>query len=385
LSSESLRIPKTTIEKLFDTLRYDSRSKKWKGKTEGSKKTGLSRPTIDKILSKYPHGLPSKPQLGQPKYVDVFEQTEAWQRLKDHKYADLIHGALLTAWKLLGKREPIEWTDQDIRDLRKPTVTRKGVTQDNTLFISLTKDIAPENATQLRRAFKGLSLYMLEKPLEDVPKRPFGSRQQWYLENSDIIKLFQGCLDVETLLFVVLGIQCGARPISMIEIKVSDITWEKNYIHYYESKRKMFVPRFFIPATMTLLKRYVSDLGLAVNQRLLKENQDHYTKKLKDIGFAQDINLLKTEGAGAYVLRHTFATQASEHDVSMEVVMKQGGWKDASTLMNHYMFVKSSKMQRELLGVIVEKPLNFGDWIKQFVPYWEKRYEEIRPQIKRAA
>jgi len=380
-----LRIPKSTLEKLFDILRYDSRSKKWKRKTEASKKTGLSRTTIDRVLKMYPHGLPSKPQLGQPKYVDVFEQTEAWQRLKDHKYADLLHGSLLTAWKLLGKREPIEWTDQDIRDLRKPTVTRKGVTQDNTLFINMTKDIAPENATNLRRAFKALSLYMLEKPLEDVPKRPVGSRQTWYLENSNIIKLFIGCREVELLLFIILEIQCGARPISMCLIKVSDILWNKNVIQYYESKKKIFVPRKFIDATMELLKRYIYDKGLGATQRLFSKPQDYFTKELKRIGFEQDISLLKTEGAGAYVLRHTFATQASEHDVSMEVVMKQGGWQDSKTLLDHYMFIKESKMDRELLGIQREKLMNFGDWIKQFVPYWEKRYEEIKPRPKAAA
>lgn len=374
----ALRIPKSTIEKLFSILRFEPRSGKWKRKTEASSKTGLSRPTIDKILMLYPQGLPQKPKLGEPKYVEVFEQTEAWQRLKDHKYARDIHGCFVTAWKLLGKKDPLQWSDQDMRDLRKPTVTRHNVTHDNTLFLNLTKDIAPEHATDIRRGLHALSLYMLEKPLEDVPKRPHGTRQTWYLENSNLIKLCLGAHDVEVLLFSVLDLQCGARPNSMVLIRVSDINWEKNYIHYYENKTKRYIPRFFIAETMTLLRRYVSDLGLKVNEKLFSHPRSYYSDELKKIGFEQGIDLLKTEGAGAYVLRHTFATQASEHDVSMEIVMKQGGWTDASTLMNHYLFVKTSKMQRELLGVIVEKPLNFGDWIKQFVPYWEKRYNEIR-------
>ena len=313
----------------------------------------------------------------EPRYVQEFKNTEAWKRLKDHKYSKTIKTPLLVAWKLLGKKEPVDWTIEDVQDLRKPMVGGK----DNTLYLNVTKDISPYNATNLRRAFTGLSLYDLKKPLENVPKRPIGTRKQWYLENSEIIKLFEGIEKVDTLVFVVLDLQCGARPNSMVRTKVSDINFGKNYIYYYESKTKEHIPRFFIPETMSLLKRYISDTRLKLNQRLFKRRITSYTERLKAIGKKQGIQKLEVKGAGAYILRHTFATQASEHDVSLEVVMKQGNWKDSKTLMDHYMFIKTSKMMRELLGVEVEKPKNFGEWIRQFVPYWEKKYLEIRPVI----
>lgn len=338
-------------------------------------KKKISRPTIDKLITLYPEGIKKKPKKIEPRYVEQFKESESWRRLKDHKYAKLIYPYLFIAWKLLGQTEPLDWTENDIRSLRKPTV--KG--QDNRLYLSLTKDIAPEGATNLRRALHALGLYGLEKPLERVPKRPIGVRKQWYLEGNELIKLFQLIRDPELLLFVVLDVQCGARPSSMVAMKVSDINWEKNYIHYYESKTKEHVPRFFVKETMSLLKRYVSDMRLKFNQKLFSKTADTYTVQLKGIGKKAKIEKLILKGAGAYVLRHTFATQASEHDVSMEVVMKQGNWKDAKTVLDHYMFVKTSKMRRELLGEVVEKPKNFGDWIRQFVPYWEKRYLEIRP------
>jgi len=53
-----------------------------------------------------------------------------------------------------------------------------------------------------------------------------------------------------------------------------------------------------------------------------------------------------------------------------------------STLMKHYVAVKTSKKRRKLLGIIEEKPLNFGDWIKQFVPIVQKRYAELRATAK---
>ena len=359
------------------------RKGKWKGITKAQRafqkefKKSISRPTIYKIIEMYPEGSVKKARKIEPRYVREFRESEAWKRLKDHKYATEIKLSLLTAWRLLGNKEPVDMTIEDVLELRKPMVEGK----DNTLYLNVTKDISPKAATALRRAFRGLSLYDLMKPLENVPKRPIGTRKQWYLENNEIILLFKGIENVDTLVFVVLDLQCGARPNSMLRIKVSDINFGKNYIYYYESKTKEHIPRFFIPETMSLLKRYISDMHLKLTDRLFKRRLRSYTEELKAIGKKQGISKLVLKGAGAYVLRHTFATQASEHDVSLEVVMKQGNWKDAKTLMDHYMFIKTSKMMRELLGVEVEKAKNFGEWIKQFVPYWEKKYLEIRPVI----
>lgn len=376
-----VRLTIREVEYLFRHMKYDKKTKKWKKISYAERefrrhfKKKISRPTIYKLIALYPEGIVKKPKKIEPRYVTEFKETEAWRRLKDHKYAKEIGGRLLIAWKLLGQKEPLDWTEDDIRALRKPMV--KG--HDNPLYLSLTKDIAPENAVNLRRALHALGLYALEKPLERVPKRPVGVRKQWYLENNEIIKLIQHIKDPELLLFVVLDLQCGARPISMVAIKVSDINFGKSYIHYYESKTKEHVPRFFIKETMSLLKRYVSDMRLKFNQKLFSKKQNYFTDRLKDIGKKASIEKLVVKGAGAYVLRHTFATQASEHDVSMEVVMKQGNWRDSKTVFDHYMFIKTSKMRRELLGEVVEKPMNFGDWIRQFVPHWEKRYLEIRP------
>lgn len=392
--SEGLRpIARTTLERLFQIVKYDARLEKkypkephkwYKRKAQASKELGLSRPTIDKWLDRYPHGLPAlRPaKLAEPKYVEDFNATEAWQRLKDYKYAGLIKPTVLTAWKLLGKREPIEWTEQDIRDLRKPTVTRKGVTQDNPLYLPLTKDIAPEHAVNLRRAFRELSLYALEKPLEGVPKRPHGTRLTWYLENDEVRRLIEGADSLESLLYIVLELQCGARPSSMIITRVNDINWKEGYIHYYEPKKRQYIPRFFIPETMHLLQRYVSEKGLKLTDRLFPFTVEQITDKIKDIGFKQNIQKLQVIGAGAYVLRHTFATQAAEHEVPLETVMQQGGWKDASTLLNHYMFLKPTKVRRDLFGVTEEKPIPFGSWVKIFAPVWERKYEELRQKAK---
>ena len=391
-SGGTLRIKKSELETLFAILRRDSKGT-WKRKTEAANKTGLSRTTIDKILKAYPHGLPSKPKLGEGKYVDAFENSESWQKLKDHKYAGEIRTTLKEAFRLLGNTEPKTWSVDDLKDLRKPTVTRRGVTRQNVLYKANTQDIAPNHATNIRRAFDDLNLTQIHiTGLKDVEKGFTATRQEWYLREDSIKAVIQNVNDVETLMFTVLELQCGARPISMVQTKVDDLKFGESppYMSYFESKNQIAGQRYFIPDTWRLIQRYISDLGLAKNQRLFKaytqeRPQDYFSDRFKEAGVRAGIELFEREGAAMYVLRHTFATQARDHDVSLEVVMKQGGWTEASTLMKHYIFVKKSKMTRELGAVSKEeseKTIPFGDWLKQFVPVWEQRYNELRAGVK---
>ena len=379
----TVRLSQREAQYIFGQMKFDVKAKKWKGVSKAQKayaehfKKKISRPTIYKLIELYPEGVVKRAKKVEPRFVAEFKETEAWKGLYDHKFAKRILPILMMAWKLLDKKEPLDWTVEDVRSLRKPKIKGK----DNPLYIPVTKDISPQHAVNLRRAFKGLSLFHLEKPLEGVPKRPIGVRRQWFLEGHEIIRMILGMTRLDVLLFMILDLQCGARPSSMVAMKVSDINYAKNYVQYYESKTKEYVPRFFIPETMSLLKRYIVDHKLKPNQKLFQRKQRFYTTQLQVVARRQNIEKLQIEGAGAYILRHTFATQASEHDVSMEVVMKQGNWKDAKTVMDHYMFIKTSKMMRELLGVEIEKPKNFGDWIRQFVPHWEKRYLHIKEKF----
>jgi len=379
----TIRLTERESRFLFSKMMFDKKAQKWKGITKAQKayekkfNRTISRPTIYKLIELYPEGIIKRAKKIEPRYVAEFKETEAWQKLKDHKYTRDILTVLLKAWRILDKKEPIDWSIEDVSDLRKPKIKGKN----NPLYLPTTKDIKPEYAVNLRRAFKALALYHLEKPLENVKKRPVGARRQWFLEAFEIIRLIAGITRLDVLLFVILDLQCGARPSSMIAMKVSDINFPKNYIQYYESKTQEYVPRFFVPETMSLLKRYISDHRLKPNQKLFHRNQRFYSTQLQAIGKRHNIEKLEITGAGAYLLRHTFATQASEHDVSMEVVMKQGNWKDAKTVLDHYMFVKTSKMMRELLGIEIEKPKNFGEWIRQFVPHWEKRYLQIKKKF----
>jgi integrase len=362
---------------------YTQRTYKYGAIGEAMAEFKATRPTVLGRIRDLPNGVAeaSTPKRVEAAFVGAFENTEAWKRLRDHKYAQLIKTPMGRAFQLLGNLEPKFWSLDDIKDLRKPQVTRNGATRPNTLYNPNTKDIRPEAATNIRRALKDLNLYALVKPLEDVEKGHTATRREWYLSDAEIKMLLANVDQLDLLLFIWLELQCGARPISMVSTKVSDINFEKEYITYFESKKKTQGERYFIAETFQLLQAYISDMHIGKFDRLFKQHQNVYSDAFKKLGVALGIELFKQEGAAAYTLRHTFATQSSDHDVSLEVVMSQGGWSESSTLMKHYVAVKTSKKKRELLGVIEEKPLNFGDWIKQFVPIVKDSYARLRQKV----
>lgn len=349
----------------------------------------LTRKTLDSLIKEYPHGIPKQPKKLEDRYEEYLQKCGCWERLKDWVYWRERKFDILKAFRLLGNKCPETWSRDDVRKLRyDPTITVRGVSRDNTLVTPETKQIAPERATSLRTMLHRIGNYEPIKELKDVPKRPI-KRKSWYFENEHIVKVIEGCPILDMLGFVILELQCGGRPTPTLNLKVEDLKFIKVRdlegnefeilnIPMFEPKKKVPVDRYFSEDTAKFFKRYIQDKGLKRSDRLFPQirNVKHATKILKGIARKFDIELPKREGAGVYVLRHTYATQASEHDVSAEVIMDMGGWKTWDVVKAHYLYVKKEKKLREQLGIKM-KSLNFGDWIKQFVPIWEKRYFEL--------
>jgi len=387
-----------TIEEaqfLFSHLKYDAKTKKWKRKVEAINahyekyrkplnKKPLSRPTLDALIAlKGEQWLTRKTLTAkkiEPRYVSEFRQTEAWIKFwQHHRYAKRYFRYMKEIFKLLGNKEPMDYDRADLEKLRTPLVNGK----DNPFYLTMTKDIEEHAGGTIRSALKVLpttTTYTLDA-LKGVKKRPRGIRKGWWLKNDEITTLLQAIAEPHVLLFVVLELQCGGRPDALVRYTKTDrIRYEKNAIEMYETKRMVYTARKFHPKTMEFVKRYISDMNIAFGERLLPEDGEYYTDRLKYYGKKLGIALLETKGAGAYILRHTFATQACEHGVSLDVVVKQGGWAEGEvrSLLAHYVEILEEKMDRELLGVVTVKPKSFKEWIEMFVPIWEKRYGEIR-------
>lgn len=390
-----VRLSIEEAEFLFQRLKYNKKTGKWKRKVEAIRvhyekyrkplrKKPLSRPTLDALIAlKGAQWLERKTLTTrkiEPRYVADFKESEAWQKFwKGHRYAERYFRVLKEVFKLLGKKEPLDYTRPDLEKLRAPMIEGK----DNPLYLTLTKDIEEHYAGTIRSALKVLptiTMHTLDA-LSHVKKRPRGTRKGWWLKNDEVKMLLEAIEEPHVLLFVVLELQCGGRPSALIRYTKTDrIRYEKNVIEMYETKRIRYTPRKFHPKTMEFVKRYIADMNIKFGDRLLPYNGLYYTERLKYYGKKLGVKLLETKGAGAYILRHTFATQACEHGVGLDVVVKQGGWAEGEvrSLLAHYVEILEEKMDRELLGIVKVKPKSFKEWIEQFIPIWEKRYGEIR-------
>lgn len=389
-----VRLSIEEAEFLFSRLKFDMQAKKWKRKVQAIKahyekyrkplgKTPLSRPTLDALIAlKGEQWLTRKSLTAkkiEPRYVSDFRQSEAWIKFwQHHRFAKRYFATMKEVFRLLGNKEPMDYERADLEKLRTPLIDGK----DNSLYLTMTKDIEEHFAATIRSALKELptiTTYTLDA-LKGIKKRPRGVRKGWWLKNDEITRLLQAIEEPWVLLFVVLELQCGGRPEAVVHYTKTDrIRYEKNAIEMYETKRMVYTARKFHPKTMELIKRYISDMNIGFGERLLPRDRLYYTERLKHYGKKLGITLLETKGAGAYILRHTFATQACEHGVSLDVVVKQGGWAEGEvrSLLAHYVEILEEKMDRELLGIVTEKLKSFKEWIEQFIPIWEKRYGEI--------
>jgi hypothetical protein len=390
-----VRLTVGEAEFLFSRLKYDLKTKKWKRKVQALNahyekyrkpigKKSLSRPTLDALIAmKGEQWLTRKTLTAkkiEPRHVTDFRLSEAWIKFwQHHRYAKRYFATMKEVFKLLGGKEPLDYERSDLDKLRTPLIDGK----ENPLYLTLTKDIEEHAAGTIRSALKVLpttTTYTLDA-LKGVKKRPRGTRKGWWLKNDEITRLLQAIQEPWVLLFVVLELQCGGRPEALVRYTKTDrVRYEKNVIEMYETKRMAYTPRKFHPQTMEFVKRYISDMNIGFGARLLPEDGLYYTERLKAYGKKLGIPLLETKGAGAYILRHTFATQSCEHGVSLDVVVKQGGWAEGEvrSLLAHYVEILEEKMDRELLGIVTVKPKSFKEWIEQFIPVWEKRYGEIR-------
>ena len=79
-----MRVQKSKLDKFmrlggYETVRQvkqDKFKEQWRNLSETSRKTGISRPTIYKILEKYPE----KPSKIKPKYLNRLEDSKGYKR-----------------------------------------------------------------------------------------------------------------------------------------------------------------------------------------------------------------------------------------------------------------------------------------------------------------
>ena len=375
---------------LHKIVKYKPETGRWKYVVLAQETFGVDRKTIRAILADHP--TPPSPWTKKPilpKEVKEFNDTECWKKIKGKQYEREMRHACFEGWKAVGKIDPYTWTKQHVIALRDDQFIDK---RPNSLWIGITKKIAPEQATNLRRAFERMDRDDLLKHLKRIPKRPAGTRLDWYLDNSEIERVIEHIDRLDVLIYVRIALECGGRPISLAgktgvfygkreyRLTRDKVNQRKHYIKRWESKKRDWVFAQFCDETLAMVERYVSDMRIKPLGDLFPRNQDYYSNQLKRVGARAQIAKLMKKGAGAYILRHTFATQANEHGVSLETVMYQGGWKDAKTVVAYYLKVTDKKVAFEIRGAKVKLP-HFNEWVRQFHTLWERQYRAIKATL----
>jgi len=383
------------LQRMHDVLKkngakYDDNGKIIKGSwrrgaiKKAAEELGVSRPTIYTYIKGFPRPpqreLRKKPVI--PKYVEEWKESQtvkdfeencdrliAQKKLSDSSKSRYMYAGL-QAWRILGKKDPISWTEEDYRTCWEHPDLRDTETG----LISFHHAI-------------GLRQWMVHCKMLDLPKMDYFSTKglkrkkgrklaHWISTEQDFINVINNIERPDTLMMFNIGIQCGARFSSLRLIKVADIMYATNSILMYEPKVKETEERVFLEETLQNLKLYVYHMGYEGKHRIFTARLHEINDDLKQAGKKARIPFDLTTHVG---MKHTFVSFASNHGVSLEVVSLQTG-TDPNTLMQYYAGVGKGKIRHELLGEKLEEP-DYHETMKRLQPIIAQRYEEIKDAI----
>jgi len=352
----------------YETVRRKE-NKKWRGISEASKRTELSRPTIYAILKKYPE----QPSKTKPKYVEEFEESEGYKLLKQ-RYEKRVSKTtfskrlrhIMTAWKLLNKKDPVSWTEEDyLKIWNMPQFVRKDI------------GFYEEYASSFHVMMRLTNNYdLLSKEEFRGHKLPSGKKKEWFLREPEIKEAAICHTEPDCLLFEFAGIVWGARASAMLNVRVKDISFHDYTIQVFEKKMKKkanpYVSKYPPLGLFRLLRRYIEDFNLNPEDRLFPRSYTFYNDSLRTVG--EQANLEKK--LSTHILKHTFVSQGHRHGLSRETIIEMTGTED-QTIKKFYLYVDENKIRHETQGRELEtKP--FWRWIEEDIaPIFEKRYMEI--------
>lgn len=337
---------------------------KWKNISEASKRTGLSRPTIYSLLAEFPE----PPSKVKPKYVEQYELSEGYRRVKEMFEKALskgeyqnTHSIIMRAWKQLNKKDAISWTKQDFQ-----TIWNMEEFHD-----TLAGGFESHNATKFHRLMKAIGRYDLIPEFEGKA-RPLGLKKHWFLGDTDLIKLSGAFEQKDTLLFSYVGLLTGARASAILGLKREHINFEDKSITVYEPKVKKFVSKFPPLCLFELLKKYIEEKQLKPEDLFFANKYDYYNKALQVAGEKAGLS----KKLSTHILKHTFVSQGHRHRLSRETVVEQTGTQDR-TIKAHYLSVDEKVLRHEMQGLKLDT-VPFYEWAEYLHQYFKDRYTQLK-------
>ncbi len=349
-------------------VKMRKRKGQWRGISKASKATGISRPTIYKILEKYPE----KPNKVKPKYVDRLDESYGYKRFIE-KYGrklsrnDLQQSEryLREGFRKLGYKAPETWMEEDYRKLW----------HDKDFHNPECKGIDKYIAVVFRRMMRVTENFgLLEKFKYNSP--PEGKKKQWFLHEDEIEAIVRVIEEKDTLILLFVGISVGARHQALNDLRVKDIDFNDRVIQVHESKTSDYVLKFPSYAVFDLLKLYIEDLALKPEDRIFPKKYDYYLRRLRLAGKKAKLK----KRVSTHILKHTFVTQASRHGVSAECIVDQTG-TELRTLEKFYRAKDETKLRHEMQGTEY-KAIPFHEWIGSLGYLFKTRYNQLRTNHK---
>lgn len=399
MSSSGLRaIPKEKLEKLFQIVRFDKVSGKWKGKARASKELGISRPTIDKWLDQYPQGMPEKPHKVIPQFVSKYEETQCHKKIVQI-YTDKATGKLSAqGYKVdrigLDLFLMFNQTDPATLDLKQFLQAK----DDPKFMDRKTGTIAFAELSSMRiiMAIAGFDPKRYKEFTTKGTKRK-PQKRGWYLEETELIRFIYGINEIDTLVLARMGFEGGGRFSSTSETATDKIAFDMNMVEMYEPKVRQYEERYFVDCTMQFLRQYIRDFNiigklfrsgydeyekrfLMAGQRagLFRYTGEHETREVRKKGkrILWKIALHEGKKTSSHLLKHTFVSLSSMHGFGLDDVSEQTG-TDPDTLKKHYLGVGKKKLKGLILGKLEYVP--WYEWIPKVLhPHWQKRYEQLK-------
>lgn len=358
----------------------------------------MSRPTIDKLIDAYPHGLTPKAKKVEPAYYEKFEETETAKKVREiytrrhpdvdtgemitglTKHGERLYFTLRTAWKMRNK-DPVRFDVDDFLALWG-TSTQPPPPE---FADPMTGKIQSNKAVHLRFAMS-MSRDPDIKALTDDPrfttkglKRRAGLHKHEYLEPPEIINTVTHINEPDTLLILFCGVLMGGRFSALGGIRgrnkgltVSDIHRQQGYIVLHEIKVNEQPEKDLWSFALDFIWQYVLDFN--ITDKLFMYDIDEYNTRLKLAGKQAGITWNVTTHKA---LKHTCITLMGLHGIDIDVISEYVG-TDADTIMKFYRGGGRQKVRIQILDLPEKPPKTWKQLWQELTPVFVKRYNEIK-------
>jgi len=313
-----------------------------------------------------------------PRYVAEFEGSKTVQSFKEKRKGTVTDKTFegykrtgMLAWKILKKKEPMDWTEEDYLLLWKHPTFRH----------SETGSIAPKKASALIQWMKHCKRYDLTQMREfrDVEKPESGKHlESWLKSKEELEDVIRHIQYPDTLMMFNLGIQCGGRFGSLALITPEKIDYGSNAIYMKEPKVKKKKPpkRIFIDATLANLQKYVAYFDFKPKQKIFPRKLEFINDDLKQAGEKANIPFTLTSHKA---MKHTYVSLASNSGIPLDIVSLYTG-TDPATLMEFYAGIGEDRIRTIVLGK-EQKFEPFYDVMEDIQGMVSDRYEEIKHNL----